>query len=96
MFNIQSHFKKTEAQDNENCNFTSSYVQVWNVVCWFNVMKQSIYEIICTKEMYDEIFRILQNKEATDLHSSTSNVSTESVRYNGLGLWVNWVHDKYT
>jgi len=28
MFNIQSHFKKTEAQDYENCNFTSSYVQV--------------------------------------------------------------------
>jgi hypothetical protein len=49
-------------------------------------MKQSIYEIICTKEMYDEIFRILQNKEATDLYSSASNVSTESVRYNGLGL----------
>jgi hypothetical protein len=59
-------------------------------------MKQSIYEIICTKEKYDEIFSILWNKEPTDLYSSTSNVSTESVRYNGLDLRVNWVHDKYT
>jgi hypothetical protein len=59
-------------------------------------MKQSIYEIICTKEKYDEIFRISRNKEPTDLYSLTSNVSTECVRYNWLGLIVNWVHDEYT